>query len=175
MICNIEIPHKAYSVNAMFYRDGRRKKQEAVQWERTIANYLRDEDIQEQLENIRANFDPKKHCIQVSLIFEFPKEILITKVGAMSSKAFDLSNIEKPLIDVIFLPSHSSKTCKNLELDDKYVSKLTSAKVPSTRHSIRICIELLPLQQLLDNMSAMDPTKTSQDPECQDHQDKEQL
>ena len=145
MICQIEIPHKPYSVNALYYRDGKRKKRETVEWEQSILEYLRDDNIQPELAKIRDNFDKFKHSIYIDIEYIFPHSILYTQKGCLSSKAFDISNMEKPLIDVIFLPKFSSESCKNLEIDDRYISKMSSSKSSGSQHSIRLRIELLPL------------------------------
>lgn len=175
MTCYIEIPIKPYSVNAMYYRDGRRKKREAVQWEQSVSEYLRNSEIQSQLQKIRQNFGVEKNSICVDLEFQFPDEILFTQKGIMSSRAFDLSNMEKPLIDVIFLAKYSSSACKNLEIDDRYISKLSSSKTSGNQYLIKIKIELvaLPTRPTCKQDQLSSKTAPDQDPEA--HQDKEQL
>jgi len=50
----------------------------------------------------------------------------------LSSKAFDVSNMKKPLIDLIFLPKYFNQKppygAKNLNIDDKYITDLSSKK-----------------------------------------------
>ena len=141
------IPHKPYSVNRYHYGDGR-KHNDAINWEATIRVYLKDATIQLELERVRTSFKASDHTISINLIFIYPKNILFNKEGLMSSRAYDLSNVEKPIIDLVFLERHSSPLCKNLELDDKYISKMTSDKMIGDTHGIAINIEVLPLESL---------------------------
>lgn len=146
MYVRIIIPEKPYSVNKMFYSNRSIKRREAVEWEQTIIEHFRDEDLKEELHYLRSQFNPSIHCIHVSIKFYFPKSILLTKENKLSSRAFDLTNMEKPLIDVVFLEKFCTEKCKNLQIDDKYITKVVSEKLLGDQHRIELEIELKPLQ-----------------------------
>lgn len=146
--CSFSIPLKPYSINALYYRDGKRKRAEAVQWEQRISDNFRDKQTQEQLTVIRESFNPDNQGISVELHYSFPNDILYTQEGRLSAKAFDLSNIEKTLIDVIFLKKYSTELCKNLEIDDKFIVKLLSTKKAADDWNIEVVISTLPLKSL---------------------------
>ena len=146
----LNLPTKPYSVNAYFYGNRSIKKREAVEWESRIIEFLRTEKTQKDLNNFRNSFDSSKHSILVDIILTYPQEIIYTKKQQLSAKAFDISNTEKPLIDVLFLPKYSTKTSRNIEIDDKYISKMSSEKVAGNSHNIEVKIQLKDLPHLLD-------------------------
>lgn len=71
---------------------------------------------------------------KVYITFGYPEHIFRNKAGAISSKTFDLSNTEKPLLDLIFN--------NTMEVDDKHVVLLHSRKISGGRFYIDIDIEL---------------------------------
>jgi len=144
------IPLKPYSLNKMYYRDGKIKKTEARNWENAVIEYLRDEKTQKDLEQFRESFNPKKHYLEIHLLFLYPKELLFTREGSCSSKVFDATNVEKPLVDVIFLKSHSISRIRNLEIDDKFIMDLVSKKRSAEKHRMEITIYIKDLQDLQD-------------------------
>jgi hypothetical protein len=134
----------------MFYSNRAIKKTEARNWEYSIIHSINTEEYQEKIKKFTESFNPKLHAILVDIIFEFPKNILITKENTLSAKCFDLSNIEKPLIDVLFLEKYSTTTISNLKIDDKYIIKLTSTKKVGNSHAIYFSVELLNLESHLN-------------------------
>jgi len=136
------IPHKPFSVNSMTYRDKRHKTPEFSNWCRLIQEHLRSDKNQEVLKNLREHFKPESHAFSVDLTFYYPHEILFTRKNMVSAKAHDLSNIEKPLIDIVFLPQFH-KSCNNLNIDDKYILNLTSKKRTLEEHLIEVWIEII--------------------------------
>ena len=147
---NIVIHHKPYSVNKYFYGNRSIKRRETVEWELNIIECLKDVDVQSDIKEFREMFDHKKNCVKIEMIFYYPKEILYTKDNALSSRAFDLSNVEKPLIDLLFLKKYSTNNIKNIEIDDKYIVDMRSQKKQSENsdHYIEIKIEMLDLPNL---------------------------
>lgn len=138
----LNLPIKPYSVNAYFYGNRSIKRREAVEWEASIIEFLRNKDIQKKISKFRESFDATKHSLSINIITTYPKDILYTKKGMLSSRAFDISNTEKPLIDVIFLAKYSTNTTKNLEIDDKYITSMKSEKVAGEDYNISIKIQL---------------------------------
>lgn len=147
---HLHLPIKPYSVNAYFYGNRAIKKREAVEWEQKIIEFLRTKKIQSDLNNFRNNFDPSKHSISVDIKLTYPPEILYTQKQQLSAKAFDISNTEKPLIDVLFLSKYSTEKSKNIEIDDKYITRMTSEKVAGDSYCIDVKIQLLNLPHLED-------------------------
>lgn len=134
----------------MSYRDKRHKTAEAHEWSHTVLHYLSQEPNKQSLKELREHFEPKKHAYKLDLTFYYPHEILHTKDGRISAKSHDISNIEKPLIDLIFLPKYFDQTppygAQNLKIDDKYILEMTSRKKAATEHGIDVNIEIIELK-----------------------------
>jgi Holliday junction resolvase RusA-like endonuclease len=146
----LELSIKPYSVNKYFYGNRAVKRREAVQWETCMIELLRPKEYQEAFEKLKEEFDPKKHCLTVEIVCYYPNNIIFRKDGALSSKAFDISNTEKPIIDVIFLEKYATSTINNIGIDDKYIVDMVSKKRASEKHKIEINIQLKTLQYLED-------------------------
>lgn len=143
---DITLNIKPYSVNKYFYGNRAIKRRETVEWEMSIIEILRHENIQKKIQDFKDRFDPAKHSIEIEMLFHYPHDVLYTKKKQLSSRAFDLSNVEKPLIDVLFLAKYCTDKIKNLEIDDKYVTKMTSQKLAADTHRIEIKIQLVDLE-----------------------------
>jgi hypothetical protein len=154
MRVKIRISEKPFSINAMYYMDKRNKTREAKEWSYSVFHQLSSEQNLAKLEKIRDYFDPAKHHFHVSLRAYYPRHILHRKDGAVSAKSIDVTNWEKPLIDLLFLPKYfntpSPYGCKNLNVDDKYITSMLSAKIisPEDRHyiDIEIAVKSLDLE-----------------------------
>lgn len=89
------------------------------------------------------------------MIVYYPKDKVLTKKDELSNKCFDTTNIEKPLMDLIFLPKYFDLEypfgCKNLNLDDKFLLDLVSKKriSPDQNHYIKIKLEIVNRDQTL--------------------------
>lgn len=136
------------------YGKARFKTTAARQWSGEVFHYLNIDENAEKLTELREKFNHKKHYFSVTIKAYIPKKILFTKSGHLSQRAHDLSNIEKPLIDLFFLPDYCGKKppygCNNINRDDKYVLKLNSEKLVSKtdEHYIEITIEIHTLHQI---------------------------
>ncbi len=141
---------KTASINSFYYNDKRHgKTQAAREWSscilHTIAKYSQE------FAALRAYFDPKKHVYSFKMKMLVPRSVLYTKGGELTTKVHDLSNIEKPLIDLIFLPDNFSEQslfgdkAPNLNVDDRYLAYLSSCKVPTEdTWGIEVELEILP-------------------------------
>ena len=142
----ITLKLKPFSINAMFCRDKRHKTVEAQEWSASVLVALALKENKKKLKELRQYFDPKKHVYKVDLTFFYPKHVLHTKEGPISARAHDLSNIEKPLIDLIFLPMFYDRPspygAKNLNIDDKYVTHLVSKKRVGKCFKIKVSIQI---------------------------------
>jgi len=139
------LPLEPFSINAVYYRDRRHKTQAYRDWELSIFQCLNAPDIQQQLSDLRKAYDENKHCFSVDFTFYFPN--LLNKSGKISSRVEDLSNVEKVLLDVLFLPKFHVQDfpfgCKNINADDKYVLSLTSKKKLGPKPGINVKVALV--------------------------------
>lgn len=130
MIYEFEVPLKPFSVNQYHYRDKRHKTAEARAYEAAFLAELEDHKM---LLDMAADIK-NGSTVSVELCFEWPPHIYYNKAGQISSKTMDLSNVEKPILDLIF--------GQYMDVNDKVVTRLLSTKRPGPRHSIKIKIEL---------------------------------
>ena len=141
-----------FSINKLTYRDKRYKSAEAKEWTYDIVEELNKPGNVEAMKELREHFKASKHAYVVELTFFYPESIIFTQAGHMSAKAHDISNIEKPIIDVIFLPQYYQKKAPygapNLNIDDKYISDMTSKKRAADSHGIIVDIEIVSLSSI---------------------------
>lgn len=155
MHVSFNLPIEPFSVNRMYYRDKRHKTQEYKSWEQSVLNYMRAAEPQAALKKIREAFVDGQHGFVVRFTFNFPSKILFNQQGSISSRAEDLSNVEKPLLDLIFLPKIHVQPfpmgCKNVNVDDKCVLRLTSTKrvSPTDNYSVQISIGLVKIRPVV--------------------------
>ena len=142
----ITLKLKPFSINAMFCRDKRHKTIEAQEWSCSVLVALALKENKKKLKELRQYFDPKKHVYKVDLTFFYPKHVLFRKDGGISARAHDLSNVEKPLIDLVFLPMFYDRPspygAKNLNIDDKYITDLRSRKRVGKDFRIRVTLNI---------------------------------
>lgn len=123
------------SINAAFQRDKRFKSLKYKQWETTVLLSLTSEDSQQKLQQIRDAYQHGNHCFEVELTTYYPSSTYFTKSGHISNKTMDISNTEKTLIDLLFLPKYHElrppSGAPNINVDDRYIVKLVSSKKPS--------------------------------------------
>jgi len=137
----ITLKLKPFSINAMFCRDKRHKTIEAQEWSCSVLVALASKENKKKLKALREHFDPTHHVYKVELTFFYPKHVLHRKDGQISGRAHDLSNVEKPLVDLLFLPAFYDRySCKNLNVDDKFITHLVSKKCVGKSFKIKINI-----------------------------------
>lgn len=143
----ITLSLKPLSINAMYCKNRSWKTAEYNTWSAAFFHKLDVEENVQIMEDLREFFNPKKHGYSIDLKFYYPKDTLFTKKGTLSSRAHDLSNVEKPLIDLLFLPVYFDKCspygCKNLNIDDKFIYELSSKKLPAKEYKIEINISII--------------------------------
>ena len=142
----ITLKLKPFSINAMFCRDKRHKTIEAQEWSCSVLVALALKENKKKLKELRQHFDPMKHVYKVDLTFFYPKHVLYRKDGGISARAHDLSNVEKPLIDLVFLPMFYDRPspygAKNLNIDDKYIIDLRSRKRVGKDFRMRVTLNI---------------------------------
>lgn len=127
-----ELPVKAFSVNKMSARDIRFKTSEYKEWATKVLALLQDMDEFKGLMEIADDFRAKGGEFEVFFTYMYPHHEFYTKNNIISSKTVDMSNGAKPLLDLIFGDT--------MDVNDKFVTKLTEAKCAGPRHSIKIII-----------------------------------
>lgn len=135
----------------MYYRDRRHKTQDYRDWELATLQAMNSPFIQQEMQKIREAFNAETSAFSVRLTALYPAPVLFNKQGTISSRAEDLTNWEKPIVDLLFLPKIHVQPqpygCPNINADDKYILSLHSAKKVSkdAKHYIRVSIAIVPL------------------------------
>lgn len=125
------------------------KTTEAKEWTYNIIHHLASPSNALCFESIRSSFDRKIHGISATITYYYPSSKLFTKKDEISSKSLDITNVEKPLIDIIFLPHYYDKEFpygfKNLNLDDKFLVECNSKKAlsPDQTHYIKVELSIV--------------------------------
>ncbi len=135
----IELPIKPFSVNAYRYRDQRFKTKEARAWEEQLKGLL--EEYAKQFNELKTDFDANGGTFHVWITATYPPHVFNNKSNNVSAKTIDITNFEKPLIDMIF------KEC--IGVDDRYITQLLSTKACGYDTSLRVKIVYLPKSLLL--------------------------
>jgi hypothetical protein len=135
------------SVNKTYYGDKRHGMvPEAKEWFANVFYGLSNPEIALKLKSIRDEFDKRVHGIAVRLLWHIPADILYTKAGDLSSRAIDISNGEKSIVDAIFLPRNFGTNvpyqCENLNIDDRYLRRLYSEIVASKDGKYRLDVTI---------------------------------
>lgn len=133
-----------FSINRVHYRDKRYMTTDYKAWQKRFFMQLSSEECQLQLAPLREAFDPLRHRFIVKLTAYYPT--LLNKDGAINAHTEDLSNFEKPLIDLLFLPKFNVQCvpygCPNLNADDRHIISLTSRKKQSPEHRQTLRVEI---------------------------------
>ncbi len=85
--------------------------------------------------DMAAEFNEKGGSFAVYIDVQYPYHDFYNNLGLISSKTFDCSNVEKPILDRIFGDFMS--------INDKFVTELHSTKSVGSRCQIAIKILLL--------------------------------
>lgn len=103
---------------------------DARNWASLVFTELQKAYNADQLSKMRAHFNENVHTLGIRI--ETYSNTLYTKAGKVSSRSLDCSNIEKPIIDLIFDSKYFERAypdgCKNLNINDKYITELSSSK-----------------------------------------------
>lgn len=120
MTVRLELPFKPFSINQMTYRDVRFKSAAYKEWATKMIAHIQDCDQYKQLLDMATDHKASGGTFEISIHAEYPKHEFLNKQGQISSKTVDISNAEKPLIDIIFGGL--------MEVNDKYITSMTSSK-----------------------------------------------
>lgn len=122
----------AFSINRYHYATKKIKTMEARAWEATVLECL--EAQQKPLKAIADEWKAKGGTFKLSITMYYPPHVYINQAGTVSARTFDLSNCEKPLIDLLFL--------RTMDVDDRYIVELYSCKKEGSRTCIKMQLEL---------------------------------
>lgn len=132
---HFKLQTKPFSVNQMSCRDARYKSAAFKDWyvktRQLILASPQYPDLLIMAEDFQALKDPR---LLMELHVTYPAGMFHNAQGSISSKTMDVSNFEKPLIDLI--------VGDLMHLNDKHVVKLISTKSPGAELCIDVHIEL---------------------------------
>ena len=118
---------RVFSINQTYSRDMRFKTSAFKDW------HLRLTTLLEQCSELTALAEKWRKDggnFEVILSAIYPQHLFFNVAGDISSKTIDCSNFEKVLIDIIFGDV--------MDVNDKYITTLTSHKKPGATYSIEI-------------------------------------
>jgi hypothetical protein len=141
-----KISGRSFSINAM-YGPKKFKTAEARDWEYSVLHQLNSAENLAKFERLRSQFDVHKHAYAVCITVYYPEHKFITKDGTISAHTHDVSNYEKPLVDLFFLPKYFSLGdpygCKNLNCDDKFITRMYSRKCIGPDYGLRVSVKII--------------------------------
>lgn len=122
------LPIKAFSLNKYRYGHSPHKTKEAREYEEDVLQRLKE------IPELTVMSEKWHGTIEVELVFTYPSAVFYNAKGHISAKTYDLSNVEKPLLDLIIN--------RHMGLDDRFVTKLVSSKGPGEAYSIKVILVL---------------------------------
>ncbi len=124
------LPIKPFSVNAYRCRDQRFKTAEAQDWETKLKWLL--EDYAKEFNELREDFEKYGGFFHVTIMVFYPMHVFYNKSEAVSAKTIDITNFEKPLVDMIFR--------ETMGVDDRFITRLSSSKQAGGTQNISVRI-----------------------------------
>lgn len=125
----LDIP--TFSINKKHCRDQRYVTAEYKDWSTKIQYLLDDVKL---LTDLALQFKAQGGVFSLELHAVYPGSVYYTKDRNISSKVHDLSNWEKVLCDELF---------NRMDVNDKFITRLTSTKRAGSHHYIEIKMQLL--------------------------------
>lgn len=122
---------KAFSVNRYYYRTRSIKTREACEWEVEILQLLEE---YKELHDMADAFKESGGVFHIEFCFVYPKHIFFNAQGKVSAKTFDVTNVEKPMVDLIMN--------NFMQIDDRFLTSMKSAKKSGPIHQIEVSITL---------------------------------
>jgi hypothetical protein len=140
-----------FSINKAYYLKSYSGKsatkirtKECREWGDRVIDQL--QKYKKEMELFRDGFNEKQHALHIELDFCIPVSKFYTKTGHISIASSDITNIEKLLVDLLFDErfngrSLNSQIVENININDKFITKMVSSKSPSNRE-YKICIKI---------------------------------
>ena len=99
------------------------------EWRSRVVKSLDNPDTAAKLEEFKEDIDSNKHGLYFIINHKINEKSFYTNNGAISIRSKDISNIEKPLIDIICDSKLSErKDFTNLGIDDRFIVGQNSTK-----------------------------------------------
>ncbi len=128
------MPIKAYSLNKYHYATKKIKTQDAREWEAIVLWHLKDRA--QPLADMADKWRLSGGTFSITIKNNYPRQMYYNRFGQVSAKTFDITNCEKPLVDLI-MNTH-------MGIDDRNLVLCTSSKGPvDGPNSVDITLELI--------------------------------
>lgn len=149
MELHIELNSPPFSINNYYYKTRQRTK-EARLWANDVFRQIHL--IKDSIIEFRNKFNANEHGLEIDLKFIYPKSIFLNKENTISARTMDLSNVEKPIIDLLTQTRYAERPvpegAENLRIDDRYIIALKSTKTAQnddSDHKILITLRIVSL------------------------------
>jgi len=145
MVIKFDILSPPFSINTYYYKN-RQRTRLARLWGQEVHKQLMDLDLKDEFAEFRSKFNLKKDALSITIVYFRKSKSFFNANKQISIRSMDLTNIEKPLVDLIFDKRHKEKyDIDTLQMNDTVVCELHSYKRPSDIDLIRIKIEKIPM------------------------------
>jgi len=130
---SFNLPIKAFSINKYHYATKKIKTSDARAWEGVVLEHLhKHPDLLKMADKWRISGG----VFHITITINYPRQFYYNSFGRISAKTFDVTNTEKPLVDLIMNTY--------MKVDDRNLTVCTSSKGPvEGPNSIDITLELL--------------------------------
>lgn len=149
---------KPVSINKAYIRGGSVLSKDARQYKkRLLIAMAATSGLSDALKAFKKEFIKTKHQLDVSITILVPRPIYMTNKGYISRKGGDIDNFLKLTTDILFCPKlvgHKFPKLDhydilNINIDDQYIARLDSKKVPSDEGwGIQLEANITPLKEL---------------------------
>ncbi len=129
---SFNLPIKAYSVNSYYYASKRIKTPGAKAYEKQVLELLEEH---KPLLDMADMWRKSGGVFQIAICNNYPTYLYYNKAGQISAKTFDVTNIEKPLVDLVMNTF--------MGVNDRFLIKCMSTKGPAAKQGIDITLELI--------------------------------
>lgn len=133
------IHQPAFSINKVSARDIRFKTAAYKDWYTMVSHEIVHAQYWPQLQKLAETFKLNGGAFNVILETHYPTSIFYAKNGHISAKTYDLTNTEKPLIDLIFGDL--------MDVNDKNIVRVVSTKHPNAAYThLKVSITLIDIR-----------------------------
>jgi len=126
----ISLPMRAFSVNRMSYRDARFKTAEFKEWFSELCERLQ---AFKELMDMGDDFKRDGGEFEIEIEVVYPFHVYYNQSKTISAKTFDVTNVEKPIVDAIFR--------ETMGVDDRFLVKCVSSKRDGGAYAVNIKLE----------------------------------
>lgn len=141
MEVKFKLNNEPCSVNSAYFKN-RVRTQKTRNWSKSIHDQLSEPMLKKKIEKLTKQFNPLKHCLELSIEFYIPREKYFTKKGYISRFSFDLDNCLKLLIDTLFDPRFFKRELFNFNIDDTFIQTIKASKHPADKYATKIKVKI---------------------------------